>query len=276
MKKLFLVVLCFVFMAGSALAGAGGNGGNGGTGATKDSPRQAGKSSIHFYDVECSDNPNPECESCKPCSGYGTFVIDTAKKTFNFIGHDYPTMSKVRIEGLGAVVKGKATKSGNIHIQGEWKDTIVPPPGTVGSSWGYYDPAFGFMGQNVAGYNCHLKIRWSTDDGATWHTTDAETSALSFGETYKIYIEDFDPGNVIPDHALIQLKARVVWGDDTWTDDIWYYAKGGDPMFCFPYCLMHGAAWSAWIEYYNDQCQYNLESDYWYIWGDDVWYPPRD
>ncbi len=30
------------------------------------------------------------------------------------------------------------------------------------------------------------------------------------------------------------------------------------------------------LEYYNDQCQYNLDSDYWYIWGVDVWAPPRD
>jgi len=94
MKKLFLVVLCFAFMAGSALAGAGGN-----AGATKDNPRQAGNSSIHFYDVVCSPHPNPDCESCKPCTGYGTFVIDTEKKTFNFIGHDYAPLSKVR--GIG-------------------------------------------------------------------------------------------------------------------------------------------------------------------------------
>ena len=100
------------------------------------------------------------------------------KKTFNFIGHDYAPMSKVRVENLGVIIKGKATKSGNIHIQGKLPETfIVPPPGTVGASWGYYDPAFGFTGQNLGGYNCHLKIRWSTDDGATWHTTDAETKA---------------------------------------------------------------------------------------------------
>ena len=53
MKKLFLVVLCFVFMAGSALAGAGGNGGNGGQ-AIKTTPAKQVSSSIHFYDVECS------------------------------------------------------------------------------------------------------------------------------------------------------------------------------------------------------------------------------
>jgi hypothetical protein len=186
-------------------------------------------------------------------------------------------MSKIRVENLGAVVQGKATKTGNVHIQGKLPETfILPPPGTVGESWGWYDPAFGFMGQNLGGYNCHLKIRWSTDDGATWHTTNAETDAIPFGGTYKIYIKDFDPGNVIPDHAEIQLKARVVGGDDTWTEDIWYYAKDGDPMFCFPYCLMHGPTWNAYIEFFNNQCQYNLDSDYWYIWGVDVWYPPRD
>jgi hypothetical protein len=260
-------------MAGSALAGAGGN-----AGATKDNPRQAGKSSVYFYDVECSSDPNPDCIKCKPCAGYGTVVIDIEKKTFNFIGHNYAPMSKVRVENLGATIKGKVTPSGNIHVQGTLPEGfIVPPPGTVGASWGYYDPVFGFTGQNLGGYNCHLKIRWSTDDGATWHTTDTETKALSFGESYKIYIEDFDPGNIIPDHAEIQLKARVVGGDDTWTSDIWYYAKGGDPMFCFPDCEMHGPTWNASISVFeNNLCQYNLSSDYWYVWGEDVWYPPRD
>jgi hypothetical protein len=276
MKGFMILLFVLLLSVGVAFAGNGGNGGTGGAGVTKANPRQAGKSSIHFYDVVCSNNPNPECESCKSCNGYGTFVIDTEHKTFNFIGHDYAPMSKVKIENFGVVVRGKATQSGNVHIQGAWKDTVVPPDGTVGESWGWYDPAFGFAGQNLGGYNCHLKIRWSIDDGKTWNTTSVETSALSFGESYNIYIEDFDPDNIIPDHAEIQLKARVVGGDDTWTSDIWYYAKGGDPMFCFPYCLMHGPTWNAYIEYYNDQCQYNLDSDYWYIWGVDVWEPPRD
>ena len=113
MKKLFLIVLCFAFMAGSALAGAGGN-----AGATKDNPRQAGKSSVYFYDVECSSAPNPDCIKCKPCAGYGTVVIDIERKTFNFIGHNYAPMSKVRVENLGAAIKGKVTPSGNIHVQG--------------------------------------------------------------------------------------------------------------------------------------------------------------
>ena len=184
MKKVFLLVVCFLLVAAFAQAGPGGNS------AKQENPRQAGESSIHFFDVECQSNPNPDCNMCGPCSGYGTLVIDTKKKSFNFIGHDYTPMQNVhiKIDSLGFLAKGVVTKSGNVHIQGKWGDHPVPPSGTVGSSYYYYDPAYGFMGQNVAGYVAHFKIRYSKDGGNTWHTTDKETGGISFGEDYTIVV----------------------------------------------------------------------------------------
>lgn len=271
MKKLFLLVMCFFLVAVFAQAGASGKSGK------QENPRQAGKSSIYFYDVECQSNPNPDCIVCGPCSGYGTFVIDTAKKTFNFIGHDYTPLQNVHVKigSLGFIAKGKVTKSGNVHIQGEWEDNIVPEPESVGHSYYYYDPAYGFMGQSLAGYVAHLKIRYSKDGGTTWHTTEKETGDISLGETYKITVAQFtDSTHVINKGDLIQLKARVVWGDDTWTSTINTYVPDADPMYCWPWTLLHGTTWDAWIEYYNDTCQPCLTGDcsnYWYIWGEDIW-----
>lgn len=265
MKKILLVIALILFFIVPAVAGP----------KTAEHPKQAGKSSIYFYDVECPANPDPECEVCGPCTGHGRFVIDAAKKTFNFIGHDFTPNRGVEISGIGNfIVKGKVTPSGNLHIQGEWEGNIVPPAGTVGSAWYYYEPAYGFMGQHLGGYVAHLKFRYSLDGGTTWNTCSKETGAVDFCQTYKIAIKDYlDYPGQIPKYALVELKAKVVGGDDTWTDPF-YYLPDDDPAYCWPYTLLHGPTWNAYIEYYNDQCQYCLIgecSEYWYIWGEDIW-----
>ena len=103
MKKILLVIALILFFIVPAVAGP----------KTAEHPKQAGKSSIYFYDVECPANPDPECEVCGPCTGHGRFVIEAAKKTFNFIGHDFTPNRGVEISGIGNfIVKGKVTPSG--------------------------------------------------------------------------------------------------------------------------------------------------------------------
>jgi hypothetical protein len=146
----------------------------------------------------------------------------------------------------------------------------VPEPGTVGTWW-YYDPAYGFYGQQLGGYVAHLKVRYSLDGGATWITTTKETGAVDFGQTFSVTIAQFtDADHVIPKGALVQFKVKVVGGDDTWTDTIFTYVPDADPAFCWPYLITHGPTWNAWIEYWSDDCQYSLDSPYWYQWGVDI------
>jgi len=251
------VVLCLMMIT---TAGAGA------ASAEQENPRQAGKSSIYFYDVESFlDN------------GYGKLVIDTKKKTFVFIGWDFTPNSHFAIKwdkanGYKLIGGGRSNPAGNLHIQGSWEGTVVPQLGTVGTWW-YYDPAYGFMGQSLAGYVAHLKIRYSKDGGNTWSTTEKETGDISLGETYKITVAQFtDSTHVINKGDLIQLKARVVWGDDTWTDTIFTYVPDCDPAYCWPKTDIRGTAWDAWIEYYNDSCQYSLDpsDNYWMFWGVDI------
>lgn len=262
MKKLFLLVLCFVLVAASTQAGAGGYL------AKQENPRQAGKSSIYFYDVES-----------KVDEGYGRLVIDVAKKTFVFIGQDFTPYARFKLKidresGWELLADGHATRTGNLHIQGEWKTgTSVPEPGMVGTWW-YYDPAYGFNGQQLGGYIARLKVRYSKDGGNTWATTEKETGDIDLGKTFSVTVAQFtDSTHVINKGDLIQFKVKVIGGDDTWTDTWFTYVPDGDPAYCWPYVLPRGTTFNAWIEYWNDQCQYCLTGDcslYWYIWGVDI------
>lgn len=129
MKKLFLLVLCFFLVAGSAQAGAGGNS------AKQDNPRQAGNSPIYFYDIQ-SKSPDS--------NGHGTLIINTDKKTFIFNGQDFTPMQIVHIKvdtgsEFQLIAGGKSTKMGNLHIQGSWEGTL-PRQGTVGAYTITYPP----------------------------------------------------------------------------------------------------------------------------------------
>jgi hypothetical protein len=211
----------------------------------EENPRQAGKSSIYFYDVESKEG-----------SGYGRLVINADKKTFTFIGQDFlPSQHvyiKVDTDGqLHLAADGKSTKSGNLHIQGEWEGA-PPKPGTVGASY-IYGPAYGFTLDNLGGYVAHIKVQWSTDNGATWHTTSNQSKDVSLLEIYFQNIKDLDPN--IPIGSLVRMKMDVVWGDDVVADEIFKYVD--TPGMCYPYYQASGAVWNASLSspFYID-CQY--------------------
>lgn len=123
MKKLFLLVLCFFWVAGSAQAGAGGN-----SAKQDEQLRQAGKSSIYFYDIRATDN-----------HGSAKLVINTDKHTFVCIGQDFMPNQQVYLQYTtdgGSIVfaTGKTTPSGNLHIAGAWESGSVPS--VVGITFG--------------------------------------------------------------------------------------------------------------------------------------------
>ena len=251
MKKLFLVVLCFVFMAGSALAGAGGNS------AKQENPRQAGKSSIYFYDVESKDD-----------AGYGRLVINADKHTFTFIGQDFTpnrhfeikvdTESEYRFLAIG-----QSTKAGNVHIQGEWEGAF-PKEGTVGISY-CYPPAYGFTLENFGGYVAHIKIAYSTDNGATWKLTSKQTEDISLFEVYRVDINDL-LGEEIPEgSSLVKMKMIVVGGGDVTESEIYSYVHSSPPGYCYPYYDAHGTTLNASLEFYQIECTPYIGSGYWTV-----------
>jgi len=251
MKKLFLLVLCFFLVAGSAQAGAGGNS------AKQENPRQAGKSSIYFYDVEV---PNG--------NGYGRLVINTDKHTFTFIGQDFTPNQHVYLKtetdsGFELTAKGKSTKSGNLHISGTWEGTL-PGVGVVFAYY-YYPPAYGFVLENMGGYVANIKIAYSTDNGATWKLTD-KIGSISLFEQYWMNIDSV--GDYIPEGALVKMKMIVVGGADVTTDEIYTHVSTSPPGYCWPFYDSHGPTWNASLDLFNIQCKPYLDSDYWFIWGE--------
>jgi hypothetical protein len=221
----------------------------------KENPRQAGKSSIYFYDVECKSPVS---------NGYGRLVINAAKKTFTFIGQDFIPNQQVHIKvdtasKVEIIAQGKSTKTGNLHIQGEWEGTVLPEEGTVGAYY-YYEPAYAFQVENMGGYVAHIKVMWSTDKGVTWHTSNAQSKDISFLELFTQEIYKLDPGGVIKPGDLVRMKLVVVGGDDTFADEWYTYVT---PPFCYPLWRAHGPTWNAYVELYNNACTPYLGSNYW-------------
>jgi hypothetical protein len=250
-NTLIAVVLCLMMIA---TVGASADS------AKQENPRQAGKSSIYFYDVESQSTDD---------NGYGRLVINTDKKTFVFIGQDFTPMQHVHIKVNTSntselIAKGKSTKNGNLHIQGEWEDTVLPEEGTVGAYY-YYYPAYGFLFDNIGGYVAHIKVRYSLDGGATWQTTDKQSGAVSFGEEYTVDIKNLvDDTHVIPEGALVKMKLVVVGGDDIWSDETFSYGLEYPPDggYCWPYWYGHGPTWNAYLEYDDcDVCRPYIDSD---------------
>lgn len=251
MKKLFLLVLCVFLVAASDQAGAGGKS------AKQENPRQAGKSSIYFYDVESKDD-----------NGYGRLVINTDKHTFTFIGQEFTPNRHFEIKvdtesEFQRIAIGHSTKTGNLHIQGEWESTL-PELGAVGISY-CYPPAYGFVLENLGGYVAHIKIAYSTDNGATWKLTDKQTGDISLFEQYWVEIEDLLDVDIPEGSSLVKMKMIVVGGADVTESEIYSYVHSSPPGYCYPFYDSHGPTWNASLELYNIQCTPYIGSGIWTI-----------
>jgi hypothetical protein len=226
---LALAVLCLMMIAtvgsGAAIA------------KQDENPSQAGESSIYFYDVAASDN-----------HGKGKLVIDVDKHTFVFNGQDFRPGRNIQIivdteSGVHIVGQGESTKSGNVHVEGEWEGAL-PEPGTV-RTLHYYEPAWGFRLYELGGYVAHIKVQWSTDDGATWHTSSNQSSGVSLWESKRIDIKTLDPN--IPIGSVVRMKMIVVWGDDVVADQWFSYVEHRVAGQCYPDYESHGKVWNAYL-----------------------------
>jgi len=112
-NTLIAVVLCLMM---TTTAGAGGK-----SAKQDENTRQAGKSSIFFYDVEATDT-----------HGFGQLKIDVKKRTFVLIGKDFPPSVQIdlqarQVESEDFVIfgSGKTTPSGQLSMHGTFTDASL-------------------------------------------------------------------------------------------------------------------------------------------------------
>jgi hypothetical protein len=211
----------------------------GGNTVTQENPRQAGKSSIYFYDVERTDT-----------HGSGQLVIDMDKHTFVFIGKDFVPSSHIAlraraVDSTGYVVfaSGKATPSGNLHIAGTWEaDT---PPAEIATSIG---GLYAFLLQNDGGFIAKVACYYSTDGGVTWTESDHSDNILLDQEKW---VELPDLG--VPEYALVKIHVIVKAGKDRTGSEVfesWYYPG----WTCTGYYHIKGTTWNPKLYYDNYSC----------------------
>jgi hypothetical protein len=174
-----------------------------------DNPRQAGQSSVYFYDVAASAT-----------HGTGKLQINVDKHTFVFNGQGFMPSARINLKARSAgsddyiiFARGKVTPSGNLHISGTWEADSAPE--VVGT---YYDILTGFKLENTGWFVAKLACYYSTDGGVTW-TETAHSSDITKGKSDRVdWLIDLG----VPDGALVRIHAIVVGGKDR-TGDVWEY-----------------------------------------------------
>ena len=201
-NTLIAVVLCLMMIT---TAGAGGNS------AKQDNPRQAGKSSVYFYDVDATDT-----------HGSGQLVIDVDKHTFVFIGKDFMPYLQILLEAKEAggtdyavFASGQVTPSGNVHIAGTWESEAAPED--VVCNWQMIGM---FRLSNSGAFIVQIACYYSTDDGITWHES-GHTSDIAVTKTKDVYLGDLG----VPDYAWVKIHAIVIGGKDRTHDQVYQYVS---------------------------------------------------
>jgi hypothetical protein len=233
MKKVFLLVLCFFFVAASAQAGAEAD-----SAKQDENPRHAGKSSVYFYDVDATDT-----------HGSGQLVIDLDKHTFVFIGKDFMPYLQIQLEAkevggtdYAVFASGKATPSGNVHIAGTWESDAAPEE--VVCNW---EMIGGFSLTNNGWFIAQIACYYSTDDGVTWHESD-HSSNITIGNWEEVYLEDLG----VPDYAWVKIHVIVVAGKDRTHDQVYQYVSWMGN--CGKAYFIKGTTWNPKLSFDGSWC----------------------
>lgn len=207
-----------------------------------ENPRQAGKSSIYFYEVEATD-----------AHGSGQLVINVNKHTFVFIGKDFVPSSQIELRAMAdgnsdevVFASGKVTPSGNLHIEGRWEEDA--PPAEVG--WAYAQ-LYGYVLENYGWFIAKLACYYSIDDGITW-TESSHTGDITKGNWKDSGLGDLG----VPEGALVKIHAIVVGGKDRTGDRVYQYNSVDTWWmgYCYEYYYIDGVTWNPELHFYGDAC----------------------
>jgi hypothetical protein len=239
-NTLIAVALCLMMIS---TAGAGAK-----SAKHDENPRRAGKSNIHFFDVEATHE-----------YGYGRLVINTDKHTFVFIGQDFRPSQHVYLqfktdEGFDAFASGRSTPSGNLHIAGTWEPDD-PPIEVVAAVYSWGPAANGFSLTNDGWFMVKLAVDWTTDyyydQDTIWHTITA-TDSFGLNKSRRVNLDDLG----VPYGAWVAIRAIVVGGKDRAGTEVFSYANGPCyiPGYCYPDYTIRNVTWNPILEYWRTDC----------------------
>jgi len=271
MKKLFLLVLCFGLVAGYAQAGADTKStdvagtkvtqldGNAAGDYLPPLPpfppgaikiKQAGKSSIYFYDVEATDKHGP-----------GQLMIDFNKHTFIFNGKGFKSSQHILLRARAGedrvFASGKTTPKGNLHIAGEWKPNYHPTdvfpaevvPSEVGGSNGTWGILYGFYFTNSGWFVAKVAAKYNKDYGDAWSESDhTDGITINHGQD-AVLSTDLN----VPDGTYVRIHAIVEAGADQTGDEVFWSAPDPDG-YCYAYYWIEGHTWNPELNYYGRAC----------------------
>lgn len=267
MKKLFLLVLCFVLLAGYAQAGAGSKSAD--VAGTKFAnavgdylpPLQAFpswvseikklvKPPIYFYDVKKNETHGP-----------GLLIVDFAKHTFIFWGTGFKPQERILLRSRAGqdrvFASGTTTPKGNLHIAGAWKShnhptDIVPArvvPSEVGGSNGTWGILYGFYFTNNGWFVAKVAAKYNKDYGDTWSESDhTDGITINHGQD-AVLSTDLN----VPDGTYVRIHAIVEAGADQTGDEVFWSAPDPDG-YCYAYYWIEGHTWNPELNYYGRAC----------------------
>jgi hypothetical protein len=215
----YTAILLMSAIAGAAAATHGQN------------PKEAGQSSIYFYDLAASDS-----------HGKGTLMIDVNKRTFVFNGQDFEPSMQIFLraraaasDGYGIYAIGNTTPSGNLHLSGTWQGDAAVTEIVADIS---YPPIIGFGLSNTGGFVVQLACYYSTDAGATW-----QESAHIKGITLGMFVHGPLDALGVPEHASVKIHVEVVGGKDRTGAQVFNFDPDAYTYHWYADYEIHGTTW---------------------------------
>ncbi|MGZ4885638.1 MAG: hypothetical protein ACXV5N_10000 [Halobacteriota archaeon] len=199
-------------------------------------PRQAGASSIYFFDLSATDT-----------HGAGKLMINTKEHTFVFNGKDFKPSQQYILQARAAsgeayvFASGKSTSSGNLHVAGTWeKDAALPSARGFGVSpisaitgTAYYIPPSTTLTtpryifeMNDGGAYYYLNFAGTVPQPADFGS--GKIGAQYVQSAYGTYLT-LDNGKVFDDVGLSQVQElqRTVYSNVQGTDEFTYTLNQG-------------------------------------------------